>query len=185
MNRIVIDIETNGLHGEVITVGAFIATETGWQIGSFGGRIDVPAEEALPWVQENVLRHFRDDPERAGWLALPVYPSRDAMLAAFGAWLGGKSAGHTLWLDCGFPVEVRALHEMARAITNDGERFVVFHEIATVMLCAGIDPGIDRGRFSGLDLREHAKYAHNPVWDARVSSACLDRLVKMTVLEDD
>lgn len=184
MDRIVIDAESNGLHGEIIAVGAVITSETGAKLGSYGGRVALsPLAEAevSPWARDNVLRHFVDpDTETPDWLRMVVHQERETMLREFGLWLGAKSAGAHLWVDCGFPVEVAALHQMGPLITDNGRRFVVFHEIATIMLAASIDPGIDRGVFARMDREDHARFAHNPVWDSMVSSVCLDRLIDMT-----
>lgn len=158
-----VDAETDGLYGAVWAVGATLYDEEGREIDRFGGMVD-PSKLVLrdEWVKENVLPHVN----------LETYDSHRSLRDAFWAFWVKNRDGATAIADVGSPVE----SGLFRACVEDdpSERIwsgpYPLHEVATALLCAGVDPDIDRIEYSGVDPSAVRK--HNPVDDAIVSAQC-------------
>lgn len=164
------DAESNGLHGDPFAVGAVLLDPSGAEVDRFYGRTLLPdGEEVHAWVRENVFPAL--DPE--------THAEPRAMRDAFWAWLRGHvetarslSQRLVVAVDCGWPVEARLLAECVADDPADrgGKGPYPLHEVATLLLAAGMDP---LGSYaplvlSPLELQTHR--AHHPVDDARVSA---------------
>ena len=177
MRRILcLDVESNGLHGEEIAIGAAILGGSGTVVQGFEGEQHICVEETfsgrvarLPkkmdsWVRENVFPQIQD---------LPEYKNPRALREAFWAWFKvQKRYCHLVVTDCGYPVETGFLCRCQR--DNLEERDMAgpypLHELATLLLAAGVDPDISREEFAGEVKFQGGK--HNPLWDAVVSGIC-------------
>jgi hypothetical protein len=177
LKHIVVDLESDGLFGGVIGAGAVLVSENGTRLGVFGGYVAGDHEALIPWVRENVARHWLPSENRPAWLALAPYATREAMMAAFVEWLRPKLPGATLWVDCGYPVESAGLASVARELTSDGQRFVMVHDIATAILLSGDDVNVLRCDYARAAPDLQLAHQHNPVWDAWVSAVCLGRSI--------
>ena len=182
MHSIVIDVESNGLFGGLIAVGAVIVTEEGKRIGQFGGYVRSwpDYEEVItPWVDENVMRHCRKQSEECPpWLRMDPYDTTRTLRNTFVEWLRQHMRGAALWVDCGFPVETTFLGKIRQALTNEGEDFVIVHEAATLLLCVS-EHQTPRHVFSRVEEDLQRTYQHNPIWDAWVSWLCIQRAAGM------
>jgi hypothetical protein len=166
------DVEANGLHGEGFAVGAAVIEEDGAVRARFAGRAPIQGE-VNPWVAENVL------PALAGMEV--THASAAELRAALWAWreakqLEAKAAGITLIevADIGYPVEARFL---AACQDDDlaGRAWggpYPLHEVATLLLAAGVDPDVNREEYAADALVGREVRKHHPAWDAEVSAQC-------------
>lgn len=159
-----LDAETDGLYGAVWAIGAIVLNGDGSEIARFAGQVD-PSDLKDEWVRENIAVH----------LDLPRYGSRRELRDAFWAFWMEHREGSTCIADVGSPVEsglFRAcVEEESGARMWNGP--YPLHEVATALLCAGVDPDIDRVEFSGLA----GLTKHNPVDDAIASAACWRKVI--------
>lgn len=158
--RMVIDVESVGLHGEGFAV-AFVLLEGDYELAH--GSACCPATAArgtgddLKWVQENVTidpaAHKFESPRQV----------RDWFWTI---WTRYEAEGVELWADCCWPVEANFL---AACVADDPtarnwEGPYPLHDVATLMLAGGRDP-------LGTYHRTPAELpAHNPLADARQSA---------------
>ncbi len=164
MNKILsFDAESNGLHGEVFAIGAVVIDRnTGTVLETFQALTYTP-NNLDAWVAENVMPALKD-------MRITHHRSYD-MRAAFWQWLMQQKASCTIVVDCGWPVEARLL---ASCVVDDptqraGNGPYPLHEVATMLLCAGLDPLASYGE-TVLPGESHRK--HHPVYDAHVSALC-------------
>lgn len=157
------DAEANGLHGEAFAVGAVLVVE-GAVVEEFFARcpIDGPVD---PWVTEHVI------PALCG--SDVTHASAREMREAFWTWLMSHKQDATIVCDCGWPVEAGLL---SACVADDPSRAFEgpypLHEVATLLLSAGMDPKGDYGAemMSAEELAAHRP--HHPVDDARLSALC-------------
>ncbi|MHB1952636.1 MAG: hypothetical protein ACYCOU_02715 [Sulfobacillus sp.] len=162
------DVESEDLHGEGFAVGAVeFDLETKTVLDKFEGRTAV--DKVCAYVKEVVLPAVS---------SIPIgYSSPKELRSAFWKWMRGKLSAENesaVIVDCGWPVEARFL---AACIDDDREtRFwqgpYPLHEVASVLLSAGIDPDVDREVFAHEFLRGKIPRKHHPTWDAEVSALC-------------
>lgn len=154
-----VDAETDGLYGSVWAIGAVVLDEHGQELDRFSGQVD-PFDVESEWVRDNIVP----------FIHLPRHASRRQLRDAFWEfWM--KHKDETLCIaDVGAPVE----SSLFRACVEDDLETrqwngpYPLHEVATALLCAGVDPDIDRVAYSGLS----GLTKHNPVDDAVASAHC-------------
>lgn len=153
-----VDAETDGLYGDVWAIGAVVANESGEIVATFAGQ--VPYTGTNEWVRENV----------APFVSLPGYESARALRDAFWIFWIAHREGALCLADFGTPVESGLFRSCVADDPNARQWLGPYplHEVGTALLCAGIDPDIDRIDFSGLNGLSR----HNPVDDARASLEC-------------
>lgn len=153
------DAETDGLYGPVWAIGAVVLDEHVKEIARFGGMIDPEVHVTDGWVKENVCQHVH----------LERFETPLDLRNAFWAFWMTWRENSICVSDFGTPVE----SGLFRACVEDDLENrqwngpYPLHEVATALLCAGIDPDIDRIAFSEVDPGTVRK--HNPVDDALVS----------------
>lgn len=154
------DVESNGLHGAAFAVGGVILDEQGNEVDTFFARAPDPTD-LDPWVRDNVLPGL--PPE-------PTHSNARAMRDAFWEWFMSQLDVLVL-ADCAWPVEAGFL---AACIADSKARAwsgpYPLHEVATLLLAAGMDPHASYAPcvLDPLELQRHR--AHHPVDDARVSA---------------
>lgn len=162
MRLISFDAESNGLHGAAFAIGAVMIE--GDVVSEFFARcpIDGPVD---PWVAEHVLPALSD--------ASVTHDTAREMRDAFWLWLASRKAGAVIVCDCGWPVEAGLL---SACVADDPARAFAgpypLHEVATLLLAAGMDP---LGNYADKVLNEAERAAHrphHPVDDARLSALC-------------
>lgn len=157
----IIDVESIGLHGEGFAVAGGVYLENGAAQWEFCLACDPASgsgtKEDRKWVLENVpvieITHRSPRAVRdAFWLL----------------WMRAKKDGAVMAAECLWPVEARFVEA---CIQDDHSRNwdgpYPFHEIASVMLAAGMDP------MDTYERAESEKPAHNPLSDARLSARLL------------
>lgn len=156
----VFDVESIGLHGEGFAVagGVYIDGAAQWEFcfccptdraQGFSGDRD--------WVSKNIpvmeITH-RD-----------VFGLR---MAFWDAWEKARAGGSQMAAECMWPVEARFLED---CVTDDAQRLPTApypcHEIASIMLSAGMDP------MATYDRTPSELPKHNPLADARQSARLL------------
>ena len=157
------DAETDGLYGDVWAIGAVV--QDGAKQKVFAGQID-PIGVQNEWARQNVVP----------FVSLPGYPSARALRDAFWAFWLEHREGAICIADFGSPVE-SGLFRVCVADDPEARQWLgpyPLHEVGTALLCAGIDPDVDRREFSQLS----GLINHNPVDDALASLATWERCLK-------
>jgi hypothetical protein len=155
-NLFVVDAETDGLYGAVWAIGTVVLREDGSELDRFAGQVD-PSDLTDSWVRENVAAH----------ISLPRFATRQELRDAFWAFWTRHRESAMCVADVGSPVE----SGLFRTCVADDPASRMWngpyplHEVATVLLCAGVDPDVDRVAFSGLT----GLTKHNPVDDSLAS----------------
>ncbi len=157
--RLVLDVESNGLHGQAFAVG-WVLTQNGRELSH--GYLRCPIEgEVNPWVAENVIPFL--PPENCDTAGEMIFHFWEV-------WLEVKSKGGTVWADCGFPVETGFLSACVADDIYERQWNAPFplHEIATVFAMAGLDATAKHDRLPD-------ETAHHPTGDARQSARLLQK----------
>jgi len=159
----VFDVESIGLHGGAFAVAGGVYDESGKALREFCYSCPRNACTGtisdMEWVNENI-------PEIE-----VTHPNSASIRHDFwGQWNAARQGGAQMWVECGWPVEARFLSE---CVDDDGERIWVYpgpyplHEIASVMIAAGMDP------MATYDRIPSELPKHNPLADARQSARLL------------
>jgi len=161
----VFDVESIGLRGEGFAVAGGVYLSNGSAQSEFC--FCCPAERAeglqsnRDWVCNNVPRLETTHRDTFG-----------IRMAFWKAWENAKESGAQMAADCLWPVEARFLQDCIR---DDAARIPTapypIHEIASVMLAAGMDPMKTYPRLPSEMPR------HNPLADARQSARLLSEAI--------
>lgn len=154
------DAEPEGLYGQPFAIGA-VVLEEGKDLITFGGWVE-PDNNDDDWVKARLPAVLRDN--------LTRFSSRDDLKNEFWKfWLKSKDDAICV-VDWGHPVESGLMRNCVE-IDKLSRQFLgpaPLHEVSTALLCAGIDPDIDRINFSGIQ----GLIKHNPIHDALASATC-------------
>jgi hypothetical protein len=162
----VFDVESIGLHGQAFAVAGGIYTRDGNTLREFAFhcfrcRADGELSDR-EWVEKNVTTS-----DLSAFVECP----RDVRAMFWRVWMDAKETypGITMAVECGWPVEARFLNA---CIDDDrGERNwsgpYPMHEIASIMLAAGMDP------MATYERLPNELPAHEPLADARQSARLL------------
>lgn len=167
MKIISIDCETDGLYGGVWAIGAVCWDDSRQNpiTSVYAGRTPIRFPFVIePWVLENVAPHCGD---------LPEHEFSYDLFADFARWWkANREQGAIVIADIGVPVEARLWRDLVIGGHLDAFRGPYpQHEVATMLLAAGVDPDVDRLEYA--DRAEHPGVTpHNPVHDAEVSLLC-------------
>ena len=166
--RMVMDVESVGLHGEAFAVGYVVTDEFGGEVGGamYGCSPDSARGTAQnrAWVAENV-------PSVAGGCSSPA-EVRAKFWEDFKFW--HEEGDLEVWADCGWPVEARFLI----ACIEEDHRWrewsgpFPLHEVASVLLAAGMEP------LKTYDRMRDELPVHDPLKDARQSARLLTEAFK-------
>jgi len=153
---LMLDIESDGLHGEAFAIGAVVAIISGEGveiIDTFSGVAEVERIEN-EWVRENVLPALKDS-------GLKKFSSRKEMRDAFwDFYKKWKDQGAEIWGDVIWPVEANFFSQLIAdgEGARDWDGPYPFHDLGTIL-----PPDVSRAEFTGV------VYDHNPVNDALAS----------------
>lgn len=161
----VFDVESVGLHGEGFAVAGGVYLANGAAQWEFSFRCPMDRAEGLQadrdWVIRNVPAISVTDGSPCG-----------IRMAFWKAWERAKADGAEMAAECLWPVEARFLRD---CITDDAQRLLTApypcHEIASVMLSAGMNPMATYNR-TPSELP-----CHNPLADARQSARLLSEAI--------
>jgi hypothetical protein len=168
----IFDVESVGLHGEGFAVAGGMYSSSGQKLKEFAYHCRPSEADGLPddreWVAENVTFHPSSVEQMNPFMV------RDRF---WNEWMYAKSAFKAMmFVECGWPVEAAFMEACIKdhQETRNWDGPYPMHEIASVMLAAGMDPMATYGR------EESEKPAHEPLADARQSArllfTALDRL---------
>lgn len=157
----IIDAESIGLHGEAFAVAGGVYLENGAAQWEFCFCCPTNKAEGFSndrqWVDRNVPA-----------MEITHRDTYGLRLAFWQQWERAKAGGAEMAAECLWPVEARFLRD---CITDDAHRLgdapYPFHEIASVMLAAGMDP-LGQYERTPSELPKH-----NPLSDARQSARLL------------
>lgn len=159
MNYFVFDVESIGLHGEPFAVGWVVVDNEGTELSN--GCFSVPPgivsgdAEDRKWCSENL-------PELDF-----THTTLEEMLRDFWAvWKQFKTDEGMMLAECGWPVEAKFL-AMCVGVGFPASKWegpYPFHEIASFMVAAGMDP------MSNYERNASEIPKHNPLADARQSA---------------
>lgn len=165
MKKMVIDVESVGLHGEGFAVAWVVLDEQGKEIAAdllyapaYAARGTVEDRE---WIEANVLPTLPEANCDSTWHVRQQF---------WDAWMALKTSGPVeMWAECGWPVEANFL---SACIADNPTRRTwegpyPLQDVASVLRVAGFNP---------LDtFPRHASHepAHNPLQDARHSARLL------------
>lgn len=162
------DVESVGLHGEGFAVGGGVFLANG--AIQWGFRMACPTDECIgtdegrKWVKENVPQ-----------LEITHRSPRQMRDEFWNRWSKAKREGALMAADCGWPVEANFV---GSCITDDPSRMwdgpYPFHEIATFLEAAGMDPVAKYPR-TPSELPQHDPYA-DAVQSARLLSEAISKL---------
>lgn len=171
------DAEATSLHGTAFAVGGVLMeTASGDVVDSFALRA-VSHPPVCDWVRDNVLSRLTDVPTCA-----TVPKLRDQ----FWNWLAlARRADAIIVVDCGWPVEANLLSAcVADYPSRQDQAPYPIHEVATILLSAGLDPLGNYWTTQMSDAEQALR--HNPLVDAKQSALCartaLMRLVSLGAL---
>lgn len=167
----VFDVESIGLHGQAFAVAGGVYDRDGNALHEFAYHCHLNQADGefsdREWVEANVTISI-DSQKMA-------YP-KGVRERFWNEWLTAKDKwpGIAMAVECGWPVEARFLNA---CIDDDrGERNwsgpYPMHEIASIMLAAGMDP------MATHDRLPHELPAHEPLADARQSARLLATALK-------
>lgn len=166
----IFDVESIGLHGEGFAVAGGVWDSSGKNHSEF--LFACPPDNAegrkddREWIAENVaeMPYMFDNP-------------RDVRLAFWNQWEAAKLLfpGIVMAAECLWPVEARFI---CRCIEDDGTARIwsgpyPFHEIASIMLSAGMDPMETYARL------ESEQPPHHPMADVRLSARLLSHALQL------
>lgn len=160
----VFDVESIGLHGEAFAVAGLLIRRNGSVISEFAyhcySRDAIGFSVNRKWVEENVKTNNES-----------VMVSKKGLFEVFWQeWLNAKSQhGAMMFVECGWPVEARFLASCVDAYAEEREWEGPYpmHEIATMMMAAGMDV------HKTYDRLPNELPAHEPLADARLSARLL------------
>lgn len=173
----VFDCESVGLHGQTFAVAGGVYDIQGQPVlgseflfscghecavGSSGGNED----DDRKWVEENVAIQ-----EGAVLCANP----HEVRHRFWQLWEMARRGfpGVMMFVECGWPVEAKFLEECIAddPVTRNWQGPYPMHEIATLMLAAGMDP------MATYDRQPQEQPAHDPLADARLSARLLSAAI--------
>lgn len=156
----IFDVESIGLYGEGFAVagGVYLDGAPQWEFCFCCPRGKAEGLQAdRDWVNQNVPM-----------LILNENDPRGLRMSFWSAWETAKAEGAQMAAECLWPVEARFLRD---CIIDDAQRLATApypcHEIASVMLSAGMNP------MATYDRTPSELPRHNPLADARQSARLL------------
>jgi hypothetical protein len=160
----IFDAESVGLHGEGFAVAGGVYRRDGGVVREFAFHCQ-PMQAAgvfddRKWVAHNVTIHKT---------SLLVANPEMVRIFFWGVWMRAKLEGATMFVECGWPVEAAFLEACIKdqPSTRNWDGPYPMHEIASIMLAAGMDP------MATYERREDELPAHEPLADSRLSARLL------------
>lgn len=166
MFLMIVDAESNGLYGEILSVAAIVLDDQYLEIDCYYAERDLSRIETIdPWVTENVVPLFNQE---------HVYQSEAELLEHFwGFWM--KYQGQvTAMADVSYPVEANLFRKCIEKNLPE-RRFLgpfPFLDLSTFLLAKGYDPLVDRQRLIDQPIGEQ----HNALVDVRVAGKIWKKL---------
>lgn len=162
-----VDCETDGLYGDIWSVGAAVIDPETQTMQLWYGLIDTACVQDQ-WVRENIVS-LVDFP--------PNFETREDMLNGFWAFWMQYREDSICVADFGTPVEA-GLFRACVALDPDNRTWegpYPMHELGTALLLNAIDVDVNRREMAGRD----DLVQHHPVHDAIAAALCWLKIVKL------
>ena len=164
MKKFIFGVESIGLHGEGFAVAGGVYSEHGSCLREFAYHCNPDEADGnsvdREWVENNVTI----------CKSSILLPNPDHVRTHFWReWIAAKEEGALMFVECGWPVEAAFLEACVRrnrALYNWLGPYPM-HEIASVMLVAGMNP------MATYERLPHELPAHEPLADSRLSARLL------------
>ncbi|HFI0468329.1 TPA: hypothetical protein ACGOYW_001750 [Streptococcus suis] len=166
MKRFIIDAETDGLYGPLLTIAVLVTNSKGEVLESFYGGL--PAHIAVasdPWVVDNVLPFISE---------YQAFDSEEALLEKVWSLWSDHREDSLCFADVPHPIESRIFSKMVT--DHQEERYYQgpfpLIDIASILLGKGYSPLVDRESL----VRDFQGHRHNALDDVRLSNHLLTYL---------
>ena len=165
----VFDVESIGLHGEGFAVAGGIYDEKGTELEHFAYHCPPGTargeQSDRDWVKDHVTIHPSSIAEHSPF---------DVRERFWWHWIRAKGQGALMFVECGWPVEAAFLEACVKddLSARNWEGPYPMHEIASIMLAAGMDP------MATYERLPQELPAHEPLADARLSARLLANAFK-------
>ncbi|MGL4607360.1 MAG: hypothetical protein ACRCU3_07845 [Eubacteriaceae bacterium] len=138
MNVFIVDAETNGLYGEILSIGAMVVNEKFVELDYFYGEVTRKKEEDYdPWVFNNVVPHLKNE---------NPYKSELELLERFWEfWIKYRETSYCL-ADVAYPVEMGVFKKCIEVNVNERRCMGPFPllDLSSFLMAKGYDPKINR-----------------------------------------
>lgn len=164
-NRFILDAETDGLYGNILTVAVAVTDYNGGVIELFYGGVQSAIESVRdPWVLENVVPRIRD--------YTPFDSEYDLLEAVWSLWEKYRDSA-TCYVDVPFPVESGLLTKVVSHDLDNRKFSAPFPliDLASMLLAKGIDPDTSRSELADSNLEQH-----NALDDVLMTNSILTQL---------
>lgn len=189
MTKIFFDTEFTGLHQDTTLVSIGMISEDGHEF--YAEFTDYDKSQVDQWIQDNVIDNLILSGSKPGKIDLDssviegmestttyFKGSKDAVKAALESWFAQFDQVE-MWSDCLAYDWVLFCQIFGHAFNVPKNVYYIPFDICTLMKIKGVDPDINREKFTyGEYLEEMKDKKHDALWDAKVIKACYEKLVK-------
>lgn len=168
MYRFIVDVETDGLYGNLLTLAVLVSDQSGHIIEEFyAGLSAALADVKEAWVREHVVA-------KAG--NYQNFSSEQELLEIFWKlWLTYRGKGAICFVDVAVPVEAAIWRKVI--LQNPSERAFLapfpIIDLASLLFAKGYDPLVSRKQL----VPEFSGQLHNALDDVRLTNAVLSEIL--------
>lgn len=160
-----VDAETDGLYGQVLSIGAIVIDDKGNECEQFYMKQKIELSEIKDeWVKENVYFILGDGPE---------CETEDALLEEFWKFYIEHSECNVI-ADVPYPVECSLFHKCVLKDEENRKWLAPFPlmDLSSMLFAKGIDPQADRKVLLNESIQQH-----NALEDVRMSIAIYEKYI--------
>jgi len=174
--KIFFDTEFTGLHQDTTLISIGLVADNGRTF--YAELTDYDKSQVDKWIQENVIDNLiytgHKTNERGEILvgaSAVVLGNRETVAVRLAEWLDSFNEDEIeMWSDCLAYDWVLFCQLWRNAFNIPKCVYYIPFDLSTAFRIAGIDPDVNREKFSGRDALTPRK--HNALWDAQVIKAC-------------
>ncbi|TWS95561.1 hypothetical protein [Streptococcus sp. sy018] len=168
MYRFIIDAETDGLYGQLLTLAVLISDTSGNVIEEFYAGLPHALDKVTNhWVKEHVLPYVND---------YQAFDCKNDLLNAFWQlWLKYHNQETLCFVDVGIPVEASIWHQVIQLDVENRTFLAPFPiiDISSLLLAKGYNPLISRQEL----VPSFSGHLHNALDDVRLANAVLTKIL--------
>lgn len=138
MNIFIVDAETNGLYGEILSIGAMVVDENFIEMDYFYGEVVLEKEEKYDfWVLNNVVPYLKNEN--------PFENEFELLEKFWEFWLKYRETAYCL-ADVAYPVEMGVFKKCIEVNENERRFMGPFPllDLSSFLLAKGYDPLVNR-----------------------------------------
>lgn len=179
MTKIFFDTEFTGLHQKTTLISIGFITESGETF--YAELTDYDTTQVDEWLEENVINKLLMKSSKEGYsinkhlntYSIQLKCDQSKLRIELEKWLSqfGKCE---MWSDCLSYDWILFNQIFEHAFNIPKNVYYIPFDICTLFKDRGIDPDINREKFSCINLNNQSK--HNSLWDARVIRECYKKL---------